>query len=214
MKKSMNRRGLLVVISGPSGAGKGTLRPGILQAFPEMQFCVSATTRSPRAGEVHGVNYYFWSREEFQRQAESGGLLEWAEYVGNCYGTPRGPVEKLLAQGKDVLLEKEMQGASQLRQRFPEAVCIFVLPPSIEELRRRIIHRGTESPEQQRQRMDKALRELESLPSYQYDYVVVNDDLNEALDKIRSIIIAERCRVARQPSDWIERILNNKGVER
>ena len=196
--------GLLVVLSGPSGAGKGTLRPGLLAAFPNLRFCISATTRPPRRNETHGQSYLFWTRQQFERVRDAGGLLEWAEYVGNLYGTPREPVEQLLAEGRDVLLEKEMQGAGQLKEAFPQGVFIFVLPPSVAELKRRIAGRDTESPAEQLRRLQKATAELESLPDYHYDYIVVNDRLEDALDRIRAIIIAEHCRISRQASGWVD----------
>lgn len=206
----MRRRGLLVVLSGPSGAGKGTLRPGLLEAVPELRFLPSATTRAPRAGEVDGVNYYFWDRERFQQAIEQDDLLEWAEYVGNLYGTPRPPVEEALAAGHDVLLEKDMQGALQIRRQYPDGIFLFILPPSVAELRRRLTKRGTENTEVQLKRVEKAIRELESLPDYPYEYAVVNDDLETAVDKLRAIILAERCKVSRQPSDWIDVILEER----
>ncbi len=207
----MNRqKGLLVVLSGPSGAGKGTLRPGILSSFPEMQFCVSATTRTAREGEVHGVNYHFISREDFERKMGADGLLEWAEYVGNYYGTPREPVEECLNQGRHVLLEKEMKGARQLREKFPEGVFIFVVPPSMEELRRRLAERATESPQEQEKRIYKAVVELNSLRQQGYDYIVVNDRIDLAVERVKSIITAEMCRASRQPEGWLEAILGKE----
>lgn len=206
----MKRRGLLVVLSGPSGAGKGTLRPGLLEAVPELRFLPSATTRAPRAGEVDGVNYYFWDRARFQKAIEEDELLEWAEYVGNLYGTPRPPVEEALAAGHDVLLEKDMQGALQIRRKYPDGIFLFILPPSVAELRRRLIKRGTENNETQLKRVEKAIRELESLPDYPYEYAVVNDDIDTAVDKLRAIILAERCKVSRQPTDWIDVILKER----
>lgn len=206
----MKRRGLLVVLSGPSGAGKGTLRPGLLEAVPELRFLPSATTRAPRAGEEDGVNYFFWDRPRFQQAIEAGELLEWAEYVDNLYGTPRPPVEEALAAGHDVLLEKDMQGALQIRRQYPDGIFLFILPPSVAELRRRLLKRGTENSEVQLQRVEKAIRELESLPDYPYEYAVVNDDVDTAVDKLRAIILAERCKVSRQPSDWIDVILKER----
>lgn len=206
----MKRRGLLVVLSGPSGAGKGTLRPGLLEAVPELRFLPSATTRAPRAGEVDGVNYYFWDRARFQQAIDEDQLLEWAEYVGNLYGTPRSPVEEALAAGHDVLLEKDMQGALQIRRQYPDGIFLFILPPSVAELRRRLLKRGTENSETQLKRVEKAIRELESLPDYPYEYAVVNDQIETAVDKLRAIILAERCKVSRQPSDWIEVILEER----
>lgn len=205
-----NRKGLLIVLSGPSGAGKGTLRSGILAAFPDMEFCISATTRPSREGEVHGSSYYFLTKEEFEQKMASDGFLELAEYVGNYYGTPREPVESCLNGGRHVLLEKEMQGARQLKEKFPEGVFIFVVPPSMEELSRRLAGRGTETPEEQSRRLVKAVSELNGLARHRYDYIVVNDRIDLAVERIKSIIIAEMCRASRQPDGWVEAILGKE----
>ncbi|SHN73068.1 guanylate kinase [Desulfitobacterium chlororespirans] len=189
--------GLLIVLSGPSGAGKGTLCQELLRQMPQVKYSVSATTRQPRPGEVDGLHYYFRSREEFQTMIEQDQLLEWAEFCGNYYGTPQFAVEQALQAGNDVILEIEIQGALQVKQRFPQGVFIFVVPPSMDELSQRIHKRGTESEEVIQKRLQTAARELEYVS--EYDYVVVNDEIPLAVDKLKSILLAEKCRVKRKP---------------
>ncbi|CDX02831.1 Guanylate kinase [bioreactor metagenome] len=189
--------GLLIVLSGPSGAGKGTLCQELLRQLPQVKYSVSATTRQPRPGEVDGLHYYFRSREEFQTMIEQDQLLEWAEFCGNYYGTPQFAVEQALQAGNDVILEIEIQGALQVKQRFPQGVFIFVVPPSMDELSQRIHKRGTESEEVIQKRLQTAARELEYVS--EYDYVVVNDEIPLAVDKLKSILLAEKCRVKRKP---------------
>lgn len=189
--------GLLIILSGPSGAGKGTLCRELLKQMPEVKYSVSATTRRPRPGEVDGFHYYFRSREEFQTMIEQEQLLEWAEYCGNYYGTPQFAVEQAIQAGNDVVLEIEIQGAMQVKKRFPQGVFIFVVPPSLAELSQRIYKRGTESEEVIQKRLQTAARELEYVS--EYDYVVVNDEMPLAADKLKSILIAEKCRVKRKP---------------
>jgi len=197
--------GVLVVLSGPSGAGKGTLRPYLTKAFPDLTFCASATTRPPRAGEVHGRHYYFMSVEEFQQHIEKGELLEWANVYGHFYGTPRRPVMDALAKGRVVLLEKDMQGALSLQKTFPEGVFIFILPPSLDELKRRLMGRGTETPEALQRRLATAVSEIRS--AGRYGYAVLNDDLKEAARRLVAIITAERCRVSRQNAAWLDALV-------
>lgn len=183
---------LLVVLSGPSGAGKGTLCRALLLAMPGLRYSVSATTRPPRPGEVEGENYFFVRPDRFREMREAGEFLEWAEVYGHCYGTPRRAVEEMLARGEDVILEIDIQGALQVKRIFPQGVYIFVAPPSLEELARRITGRGADSPEAIARRLASAGEELTHVS--QYDYVVVNDRVEDAVAKLRAIIVAEKCR--------------------
>lgn len=189
MKKE---RGLLIVLSGPSGVGKGTVCGALRKEDTEIQYSVSATTRTPREGEVHGVNYFFKSREEFEEMIKNNQLLEWAEYVGNYYGTPVDYVEKTLSEGKDIILEIEVQGALKVRDLFPEGVFIFLMPPSLAVLRERIQNRGTETEELINNRMTVAKEEIEMMDKY--DYVVENDEVKLAIERIQAIVKAEHCR--------------------
>lgn len=194
--------GLLIVLSGPAGVGKGTVCTALRARMPELVYSVSATTRTPRPGEIDGVNYFFKSREQFLQMIEQDALLEHAEYVGNYYGTPRDFVENTLASGKNVILEIEVQGAMKVKEKFSEAIMVFLLPPSLDELKSRITGRGTESMDTINTRMNVAMEEL-SLLSH-YDYAVMNDEIETACDKIRSIIIAENCKRERLPAHILE----------
>jgi len=185
-------KGLLLVLSGPSGVGKGTLCNRLRALSPELVYSVSATTRKPRDGEIDGVNYFFKTHDQFRAMIEAGELLEWAEYVGNYYGTPKSFVQQTIDQGKDIILEIDVQGAMQVKERFPEAIFIFVLPPSLEELQKRIVGRGTESESSIRSRMAAAAEELKLMEHY--DYAVVNDVLETACNRVQSIIAAEHCK--------------------
>ncbi|KKJ01490.1 guanylate kinase [Prochlorothrix hollandica] len=169
----------VVVITGPSGVGKGTLLQQLQQKYPQIHISISATTRSPRAGEVEGQHYFFVSPAEFQTMVTGGELLEWAEFAGNCYGTPRKPVETQVSQGNLVILEIEVEGARQVRQTFPDALQIFVLPPSLGELEKRLRSRGQDSEAAIDRRLDKAKEELAAAP--EFDVQVVNDHLPTAL---------------------------------
>lgn len=183
--------GKLIVFSGPSGCGKGTMIAEILKAGGYM-VSVSATTRAPRTGETDGVNYHFLSREEFERRIAENGLLEYAEYCGNFYGTPRKEVESALAEGKNVILEIEVQGALQVKERFPEALLIFTIPPSIDELRRRLHKRGTETEDVIEKRISRALDELPV--AKRYDYIILNDALEDAVRDFFTVMRAESLR--------------------
>ncbi|AGA58309.1 guanylate kinase [Thermobacillus composti KWC4] len=182
----------MIVLSGPSGVGKGTVCRALRRMMPELVYSVSATTRAPRAGEAEGVDYYYKTREQFQEMIERGALLEYAEYVGNLYGTPREPVERTIAEGKDIILEIDVKGALQVKRNYPEGVFIFLLPPSLDELRQRISGRGTETAAVIDTRMSEASREIGMIT--EYDYAVVNDEIEAACRRIQSIITAEHCR--------------------
>lgn len=193
MRTMHKERGLLIVLSGPSGVGKGTVRKELFkQPNTNYEYSISMTTRKPREGEVDGVDYFFKTREEFEQLIEEGGLLEYAEFVGNYYGTPLEYVNETLDAGRDVFLEIEVQGAAQIREKVPEALFIFLAPPSLSELERRLVGRGTESEEIIQKRIQAAKEELEMMSLY--DYVVENDEIQNACDKINAIIVAEHCR--------------------
>lgn len=184
--------GRLIVITGPSGVGKGTLVRSLLERHLELYLSVSATTRTPRAGEVEGKDYYFLSRDRFQAMIESGQLLEWAEYAGNYYGTPSATVEEQIALGKLVLLEIEVVGARQIQQTFPHALRIFILPPSVEELERRLRDRATDSEAAIRKRLERALAEIATRD--EFDVQIINDDLETALQEIEAAIFGTPAR--------------------
>lgn len=184
--------GLLLVISGPSGSGKGTVLKELFDRNINLFYSVSATTRNPRPGETEGVNYYFLTKEEFLRQAEKGNMLEYAEYCGNFYGTPKSAVDEMRHKGRDVVLEIEVQGARKVMASCPDAVSIFIMPPSEAELAKRLRGRQTEPEEVIEKRLSTALEEMKTATDY--DYVVVNDIVPVAADKINAIITAEKCR--------------------
>ncbi|HZO91890.1 MAG TPA: guanylate kinase [Chthonomonadaceae bacterium] len=187
------RRGLLFVVSGPSGVGKDTLLDRLLERVSGVVRSVSATTRTPRPGEIHGVDYFFLTRSEFETGIAQDLFLEYAPYGENLYGTPRQEVARLLERGLDVILKIEVKGALLVRRLAPEAILIFIQPPSLQELERRLRARGTDSEDRIAARLDIARTELVCIP--QYDYLVTNDDLEAAVDALRSIILAERCRI-------------------
>ncbi|ABZ84684.1 guanylate kinase [Heliomicrobium modesticaldum Ice1] len=189
-------RGVLLVMSGPSGAGKGTLSRRLLNELPQLTLSISATTRKPREGEREGVHYYFLRKEDFERQIGENRFLEFAQVYDNYYGTPLAPVQAALASGKDVLLEIDIQGALQVKERYPEAALIFIAPPSLEELARRIYGRGTDSQEVIEKRLSLASQELEFIN--RYDYCVINDDVDRALTRLRAIVEAEKSRIYRK----------------
>ena len=197
--------GKLFILSGPSGAGKGTICKEVLAqtSRDDVQLSVSMTTRNPRNGETEGVSYYFVSKEEFLRKIEAGGLLEHAEVYGNYYGTPKQPVIEKLAAGIDVILEIDMQGALKVKQNYPDGVFIFILPPSMSELRKRLTGRGTETAEAIEMRLGETLKELSYIDKY--DYCVVNGKLEEAVNRVKSILIAEHSRVTFTAEELISR---------
>ena len=189
------KEGLLVIISGASGTGKGTVCQKLFETEKSLAFSVSATTRAPRAGEKDGVNYWFLKKEQFEKMIEAGEFLEWAKVYDNYYGTPLKKVEERLKNGEDILLEIDVQGALNVKKKCPEGVYIFLLPPSLEELKRRIEGRGTENPESLTRRLKNAVAEIKI--GLNYDYVVVNDSIDGAVKQIKAILTAERLKVAR-----------------
>ncbi len=184
----MAERGVLIVVSGFSGAGKGTIVKKIIEENDNYALSISMTTREPREGEVEGVSYFFVSKERFEEAISNGELVEYANYVGNYYGTPKRNVEEMLEQGKDVILEIEMQGAMQVKTRFPDAVLVFVTPPNADELKRRLMSRGTESEEVVNRRMRRAYEESAFVD--RYDYLLINDDLEKCVKDLHMLIEA------------------------
>lgn len=202
----MKRRGILFVVSGPSGTGKGTVMSEVFKRVQDLHFSVSATTRAPREGEKDGVNYHFITKEEFERMIRDGEMLEYIEKFTNRYGTPKRAAEKLLEEGKDVLLEIETTGATNVKRIMPESVSIFIAPPSLSELWKRLTGRNTETEEEERLRFRTSIEEIECARGY--DYVVINDEVNVCAETIASIIVAERSKTSRN-GDIIDKILNN-----
>jgi len=201
----LNHRGLLIVLSGPSGVGKGTVRKALFDMHGQnLTYSVSMTTRAPRPGEVDGVDYYFVTREEFERQIAKGNLLEYAEFVGNYYGTPKDKVEEQLANGQEVFLEIDVNGALQVMEACVDAVSIFLVPPTKQALYDRLLMRGTETEYEVQKRIAKANREF-SL-AHKYDYIVVNDDVNNAADRILAIIRSEHARTQRSIYEYMKLI--------
>ncbi|HZJ57757.1 MAG TPA: guanylate kinase [Clostridia bacterium] len=191
----MGGKGLLVVISGPSGAGKGTVCREYLKSHPETLLSISMTTRRPRKGEVDGVNYFFRDVKTFEELIEEGGFLEYAKVYGNYYGTPKGFVRQNLLSGRDVILEIDIQGALKIKEKFDEGIFIFIVPPTMAELKKRIEGRGSETAEELLRRFKSSYRELNFIT--RYNYLVINDTVEEAAMKIESIVTAEKCRVDR-----------------
>ncbi|MFT9004402.1 MAG: guanylate kinase [Liquorilactobacillus hordei] len=197
----MSKRGMLIVLSGPSGVGKGTVRKAIFeQDDNKFHYSISMTTRLMRKGEVDGKDYYFVSKAEFENEIQNGGMLEYAQYVDNYYGTPLKYVNEMLDQGKDVFLEIEVNGAMQVREKCPDGLFIFLTPPDLMELRHRISGRGTDDLATIDKRMAKAVDEIEMMQNY--DYAVVNDEVASAVEKVKTIIRAERWRVKRFLPDY------------
>ena len=188
----MNQQGILVVVSGFSGAGKGTLMKELLKRYDNYALSVSATTRQPREGEKDGEDYFFVSREYFQQMIEDGRLVENAQYVNHYYGTPRDYVEKKMAEGKDVILEIEIQGALKVKKRFPDALLIFVTPPSAGELRRRLVGRGTETIEVINARLRRAAEEASGMEAY--DYLLINDEIDACVEQMHQLITLQHSK--------------------
>ena len=195
------KNGLIVSLSGPSGVGKGTILSKVREHLPESRSSVSVTTRSPREGEEEGVAYFFRNKDQFKKMLSDGEIIEYDEYVGNFYGTPAGPLKEMSASGSDVLLDLTIAGSLALKEKFEEAVTIFILPPSYEELESRLKGRGTETEDVVARRLAEAKGEI--LRANEFDYVVVNDDIDEAARKVEAIIEAEKARYER-----------NKGIEK
>lgn len=189
------KQGLLIVLSGPSGSGKNTVCDRVKEENPNIWESISMTSRQPRKGEKDGVNYYFVTREEFEENIKKDNMLEYAQFAGNYYGTPRKSVQKHLDKGEDVILVIEIQGALQIKKKLPQALFVFLLPPSMRELKRRLTDRGTESEEKIVKRFETAYKEINEISKY--NYVIVNDKVDNAASKLSAIIKAERCRVDR-----------------
>jgi guanylate kinase len=189
----LQKQANLFVLSGPSGVGKGTVLDRLLEDFKLIEYSVSATTRKPRPGEISGQDYFFLAEEEFLQMIREDRFIEWARVHNNYYGTPGEFVEKTLKAGKDIILEIDIQGARQVKRNYPDAIFIFLIPPSLEELRNRIEKRGSEDEINKDLRLKNAEGEMKELASY--DYIIVNDQLTETVNKLKAIIIAEKCRL-------------------
>ncbi|GAB6887625.1 guanylate kinase [Desulfothermus okinawensis JCM 13304] len=189
----MKNRGIALIISGPSGAGKGTLTKMLMEEFPDIQFSISYTTRKPRPGEIDGKDYVFVSKEEFEKLIKEDMFAEWANVHGNYYGTPKREIEEKLNRGFDVVFDIDVQGARNLRQNLTEGVFVFILPPSIEELKQRLKKRGGDDPDTIDTRIRNAKKEMET--SQEFDYAVLNDDLSRAYEMIRCIYLSSKCKV-------------------
>lgn len=204
----MDRQGILIVVSGFSGAGKGTIMKELLRRYEQYALSISATTRAPREGEKEGREYFFKSREAFEQMIADGELIEYACYVGNYYGTPRAYVEEKLSEGRDVILEIEIQGALAIKKQYPDAVLLFVVPPSAEELRRRLSGRGTETAEVIDKRLRRAAEEAQGIEAY--DYLLINDDLETCVKELHAIIDAAHHAPVRN-EEFIEKIRQELG---
>lgn len=188
-------KGNLIVISAPSGAGKGTVIDGVMKINNNLWLSVSMTSRNMRSNDIPGETYFFVSKEEFEERIKEGVFLEYAIYNGNYYGTPKDKIQEKLEQGIDVILEIEIQGALKVKELVPDAIFIFILPPSMKELRRRLVNRGTDSKEKVLERFKTAYREINEVTKY--NYVVINDEVEKAVSKVNAILLSERCRVDR-----------------
>jgi guanylate kinase len=211
LSSTIRRRGLMLVLSSPSGAGKSTIARNLLESDASLELSISVTTRQRRGSEIDGVHYHFLSMKEFERLRDSDALLEWAEVHGNCYGTPREPAEAAMAQGRDMLFDIDWQGAKQLNEKMrADIVSIFILPPSMTELKARLKRRAEDSAATIETRLNNARSELEHWR--EYDYVVINDDLDRAFSSVKAIVAAERLRRDRRPGlfDFVSRLLDEK----
>ncbi len=205
----MANRGILVVVSGFSGAGKGTLMKHLLEKYDNYALSISATTRAPREGEEYGREYFFHTKQEFEELILQDALIEYAQYVENYYGTPKAYVEKQLEAGKDVILEIEIQGALKVKEKFPDTLLLFVTPPSAEELKRRLINRGTETKEVIDSRLRRASEEAKGMPLY--DYILINDDLEECVDTMHEVIQSQHNKSSNNVA-FIEKITGEVAV--
>ncbi|NMB45859.1 MAG: guanylate kinase [Firmicutes bacterium] len=207
----MQQRGFLLILSGPSGAGKNTVLDAVRKRCPDLVYSVSATTRPCRPLEKDGRDYFFLTKDEFQQRVEAGEFLEWAEFCGHCYGTPLIHIRESLDKGQVVVMDIDIQGARQVKKKMPEAVFVFLLPPTMAELEKRLRGRSSDSDEAIRRRLNTALAELKA--GIEYDYAIRNDQLERAAAKLQAIIIAERCRVRRSEySELLEEIVGEQGV--
>ena len=191
----MSRKGILSIVSGFSGAGKGTVMKALLSKYDNYALSISATSRAPRVGEQEGREYFYKTVEQFEEMIKNNELIEYAQYVGNYYGTPKAYVEQMLNEGKDVILEIELQGALQVKEKLPDTVLIFITPPSADELKNRLIGRGTEDMATIEARLRRAAEEAEYMP--QYDYILINDKLDECVDELHQLIQSEKSKVCR-----------------
>ncbi|AOT56809.1 guanylate kinase [Weissella soli] len=199
------KRGVLIVLSGPSGVGKGTVRKALFEETDiDFQYSISMTTRNPREGEMNGEDYFFVTREEFEKNIAEGNMLEYAEYVGNYYGTPKTFIDDTLASGRDVFLEIEVQGALQVKEKMPEGAYIFLTPPDLDALKERLVGRGTEDMDVIDKRVNTAASEIRMMANY--DYAVVNDEVENAVQRIKDIVKVERLRVNRVLPEYIAMI--------